>query len=213
MQVSSTGGIRLGGGVDLAVDADQFGDRIGVERGGVEQGFPAVEDHPELGAPVADVVVGDDREAEEAGDAAERVADDGRADVADVHRLGHVGRGEIDHHGLAVAEVGHAEVVVVEQGGGAGGVGGGQDAEIDEPGAGDVGGGEAVEFEVVDDFLGQRARVGLARFGEHHRGVRLIVAEAQVGGGGHGGGGGFAEGGGEGGGEAGFEILEERHGG
>ena len=67
--------------------------------------------------------------------------------------------------------------------------------------------------EVVDDFLGQRARVGLALLGEHHGGVGLIVAEAQVRGGGDGGGRGFTERGGQGGGEAGFEILEKRHGG
>ena len=81
------------------------------------------------------------------------------------------------------------------------------------PGPGDVRGGEAVEIEVVDDFLGQRARIGLALLGEHHGGVRLIVAEAQVRGGGDGGGGGLAERGGKGGGEAGFEVLEKGHGG
>ena len=140
------GGIGLGGGVHLAVDADQLGDRIGFERGGIEQGFPAVEDHAELGAPVADVVVADDLVAEEPRDAAERVADDRRADVADVHRLGHVRRGEIDDHGFARADGGDAELFVAQQGGGAGGVGGGQDAEIDEARAGDVGGGEAVEL-------------------------------------------------------------------
>ena len=51
---------------------------------------PAVEDHAELRAPVADVVVADDRVAEEPQHAAQGVADHRRADVADVHRLGHV---------------------------------------------------------------------------------------------------------------------------
>jgi hypothetical protein len=48
---------------------------------------------------------------------------------------------------------------------------------------------------MVDDFLGQRARVGLALLGQHHGGIRLIIAEAQIGGGGDGGGCGLAEGG------------------
>lgn len=93
-----------------------------------------------------------------------------------------------------------------------GGVGLREDAEVDESGAGDVGGGEAVELEMVDDFLGQGARVGFAQFGEHHGGVRLVITEAEIGGGGDGGGCGFAESGGEGGGKAGFEFLENRHG-
>ena len=58
-------------GIDLAVNAHQLGDRIGGERGLVEEMVPAVNDHPELGAPVADVVVRDDLEAEKARDAGE----------------------------------------------------------------------------------------------------------------------------------------------
>jgi len=42
----------------------------------------------------ADVVVGDDIVADEPRDAGEGVADEGAANVADVHRLGDVGRGE-----------------------------------------------------------------------------------------------------------------------
>jgi hypothetical protein len=93
------GGVGLGLGVDGFVEAEQFGDGVGVERGGVEQGFPAVEDHAELGAPVADVVVGDDFVADEAGDAGEGVADEGGADVADVRGFGDVRRGEVDDDG------------------------------------------------------------------------------------------------------------------
>ncbi len=170
-----------------------------------------MENHPELRAPVADVVVSDHLETEEPGDAAERIADDRRADVADVHRLGHVWRGEIDDHGLSFAHGRDAEFRIADQGGGAGGVGLREDAEIDETRAGDIRSGEAVELEVGDDFLGQHARVLLALLGEHHGRVRLIITEAQVCGGGDGGGCRFAERGGESGGEAGFEILNERH--
>ena len=50
----------------------------------------AVDEHAELRAPVAEVVVGDDRVAEEPQEAGERVADDRAAEVADVQRLRHV---------------------------------------------------------------------------------------------------------------------------
>ncbi len=59
----------------------------------------AVDDHAELCAPVADVIVADDLMAEEAERAAKGIADHGRADMADMHRLGHIGRGVVDHVG------------------------------------------------------------------------------------------------------------------
>ena len=196
------GRVFLGGGVDHAIDADQFGDRGGFQSGLVEEVVPAVNDHAELGAPVADVIVRDDVESEETRNARKRIADDGRADVADVHRLGDVGCREIDDHGFASAGGRHAEPFVADQGCRAGGVGGGKNAEIDEAGTGDVGGGQAIELEVVDDFLGQRAGIGLARLGENHGGVRLVIAKTKVGGSCYGCAGWFAEGGSQCGGKA-----------
>ena len=72
-------------------------------------------------------------------------------------------------------------------------------------------GGEAFEIQVVDDFLGQRARVRLALLRQHHRGIRLVIAETEVRSSGDGGAGSLTEGGGKGGGEAGFEFLEQSH--
>ena len=83
--------------VGLLVNADQLRNRIALQRRAIEQIFPAVNHHPELRAPIADMIVADDVVAEEGGDARERVAEHGAADVADVHRLGDVGRAEIDH--------------------------------------------------------------------------------------------------------------------
>ena len=61
--------------------------------------FPTEQQHPKLRAPVADVVVGDDAVAEQPQCAREAIAKNGRADVADVHRLGHVRRTEINDRG------------------------------------------------------------------------------------------------------------------
>jgi hypothetical protein len=94
-------GLRLR--VHRLVNADEFLDGIFVERCMIEDRLPAVQDHAELRAPVADVVVGDDLVADEAGDARERVADEGAADVADVHRLGDVRRGEVDDDASSAA--------------------------------------------------------------------------------------------------------------
>ena len=56
----------------------------------------------ELAAPVADVVDPDRAVTESIVQALDCGTDDGRTQVADGHRLGDVGRGEVDHHGLAV---------------------------------------------------------------------------------------------------------------
>lgn len=131
--------------------------------------------------------------------------------MPDVHRLRDVGRGEVNHDSLASAGGGHAEAWVADERCGVRGVGGGKDAEIDESRTGDVGGGESREVEVIDDFLGECARVGLALFGEDHGGIRLVVAKAEVSGGSDCGGGWLAKSGGERGGKAGFEFLKKRH--
>jgi hypothetical protein len=52
-----------------------------------------------LRAPIADVVVADDAVPEQAQNALERIADAGRADMADMHRLGDIGRTEINDNG------------------------------------------------------------------------------------------------------------------
>jgi len=77
-------------GVDKLVKPLHFGNRIGLERGGVQMFFPADEQFAELCAPIADVVVGDDAVAEQAQRAREAVSEDRGANVAHVHRLGHV---------------------------------------------------------------------------------------------------------------------------
>src|SRR6185312_5372412 len=80
-----TRGIGVAFGVDDFVEAFEFGDGVLFERGAIEDLFPAEEQLAELRAPIADVVINDDVVAEQAESALKRVADAGRADVADVH--------------------------------------------------------------------------------------------------------------------------------
>ena len=58
------------------VNPDQLGDRVARQRVAIEQMFPAVNHHPELRAPVADVVVANDVVPKKTRDPGERVAQD-----------------------------------------------------------------------------------------------------------------------------------------
>ena len=87
-------------GADRLVEAFHLGDADRPRaRPRSSRRLPADQQHAELRAPVAEVVVRDDPVAQQAERAGQRIAQDGGADVADVHRLGHVGRTEIDDHG------------------------------------------------------------------------------------------------------------------
>ena len=92
------GGVGFALGADLLVKALHLGDGVGLQRGARPGRASRRQQHPELGAPVAQVVVGDDLVAQQAERARQAVAQDGRADVADVHGFGHVGRAEIYDH-------------------------------------------------------------------------------------------------------------------
>ena len=84
---------------DQTIQPGEFEDGIFLVRFLVEKVFVPVQDHAELRAPIADVIVAYHVMAQESQRAAERVADDRRADVAHVHGLGHVGSGKIDDVG------------------------------------------------------------------------------------------------------------------
>ena len=95
---------------------------------------------------------------EEAGD---DVADDGGAEVADVHLFGDVGAGEIDDGDGGIGEGVDAEAVGIAEGfGEAVGEPVGAEAEVDKAGAGDLGRfAEVGDIEIIDDLLGQGAGV------------------------------------------------------
>ena len=73
------------------VEPAEFRRGIGRIGGIVAAVLPAPEDHAELSAPVAEVVVGDHPVATKPEDSGQRVTDHSGPDMAHVHRLGHVG--------------------------------------------------------------------------------------------------------------------------
>ena len=71
-----------------------------------------LDEHAERRAPVAEMVLAGHLVTDELEHPHQRVADDGGAQVADVHLLGHVGRRVIHHHPFDRCRAAHAEVIV-----------------------------------------------------------------------------------------------------
>ena len=94
--------------------------------------------HPELGAPVADVVLRDHLVPQGGEDAVETVADDGGAQVPDVHLFGNVGRRVVDDDPLRVRCAAQPVVGILQHGGGGLREDVGTDPEVDEPRPGDL---------------------------------------------------------------------------
>ncbi|MNO93814.1 hypothetical protein D3C76_854200 [compost metagenome] len=133
--------------------------------------------HAELGAPVADVVLTDHFVTEEFQYAGYAVANDGRAQVADVHLFGQVRCRQVDHGALRRASLAHANVSISQCGIEAVGQGLGVLEEIDEARAGDFGLGDVlVGRQCGNDFFRQVARLHARRLGQHHGDVAGEVA-------------------------------------
>ena len=77
--------------VSLFVDTDNLADRIPLECWSIEQILPTPDHHAELRSPIADVIVADDFVTEKLRNARKSVAQNGAANVTDVHRFGHIG--------------------------------------------------------------------------------------------------------------------------
>ena len=116
----------------LDVQPGQFAHRVGLERRLVAEVLVAVEQDAELRAPVAEVVVGDDRVAQEAQQPRQGVADDRAAQMADVHRLGDVGRAVIDDEGPRRRRRRDAEPLVARPSPGPAGPASRAQAQVDE---------------------------------------------------------------------------------
>jgi hypothetical protein len=114
-----------------------------------------LDEHAEGRAPVADVVLRDDRVADRGEHAVEAVADDRRAEVPDVHLLGHVRAGVVDDDALRERDGVDAPVRVLQQRRGRGREHVGAHAEVDEPRPGDLERlTQVVEVELRDDVGG-----------------------------------------------------------
>ncbi len=143
--------------------------------------FQVGHQHAELGAPVAHVVLADHGVAEELQDPGHAVANDGGAQVANVHFLGQVGRRHVDHGALRRAGLAYAQVGVAKSGVQARGQGLGVLEEVDEAGAGDFRLAQVfMGRQGGDDFLRQVARLHAGRLGQHHGDVAGEVAVGLV---------------------------------
>ena len=204
--------IGFGGFAGESIQPQQFGQGLGAQGGFVDFLFPRPGDHAKLRAPIADVVVGNDMVADKASDARQALAENGRADVSDVHGLGDIRRGEVDDNRARLRRGRHSEPGIGRGHFHALGVDLGLDAEIDETRAGDFHRGNGIARPGSDHLFGQCARVHLVSLRQHHGGVRLVIAEAQVIRRSDVGRGGSAQNVGESGGERGFELLRKSHG-
>ncbi len=108
-------GVFLADPIDLAVQPRQLADRIAGERFAVEKMLVAVQDHAELRAPIADVVVALHVVAGEAEQPIERRSEHRATEMSHVHGLGDVGGGEIDDHVPGHVGERHAQALVGHQ--------------------------------------------------------------------------------------------------
>ena len=128
------------------------------------------------------MIVGDDAVAEEPHDARETIADDGRANVTDVHGLGDVRRTEIDDDRFRLGHDRHAEPVILHSGSNLVGDKRRFQPEVDKARAGDSGRfADLGHLKLRDDLVSQRPRVLLEAFGDRHDAVGLVVAELRIG--------------------------------
>ena len=146
-----------------------------------EQLAVALDEDAELRPPVAEVVVGDDRVAEREEEAFDRVADDGRADVADVHLLGRVGRGVVDDDLPPRADLRDTEMRRLVERTQPRREPAVRDGEVEEPGPRHIDFLERLAaFEFLGDFHARLTRVEAHRLREPQRLVALVVAELRV---------------------------------
>jgi len=127
------------------------------------------------------VILADDGVAEGFKHPRHGVADDGGAQVADVHFLGEVWRGVIDHHTLGGDVGAHAQLRIGQCSLQLGSQPAGILEEVDKAGAGDVDRGDGLMGgQRGDQLLGQIARLHAGRLGQHHRQVAGEVAVSLV---------------------------------
>src|SRR4029077_12436325 len=167
--------------VRLLVNADDLCQWISLKRALIQQVLPAVNYHAELSTPVADVIVADHLVPEKRRDTRQRVAQDGAPDVADVHRLGHVWRSEINHDAARRFCLRDAESFIAQDVGGFFSNSARTQFKIDETGtcyywrfA------KVANIKMPDDFLRNFTRIFAPLLSEHQSRIRLVIAEARI---------------------------------
>ena len=171
--------LRLRGGEDIALL--QAGDGEVLALGARQALAVALDEDAELRTPVAEVVVRDDVVSKGAEDPVDGVADDGRADVPDVHLLGGVGRGVVDDYPLAGAGLRDAALRRGVERGEARREPRGGDGEVEEAGPGDLHLVEERPVEGVRNALRGVPRLHAGLLRDLQRVVALVVAKLRVG--------------------------------
>ena len=181
------GGLVKPGLVGVATGADElvnplhFIERVGLEAGGVQGGLPPGQQHAELGAPIPEVIVGNDIVPQQPQHARQGIAEDGGTDMADMHRFGGVGGTEVDNHRARLGSLFEEQVPALRGGLQRPGQGGRIKAEIQEASPGDLDRlAPAGQIELGDHCGGQVARIHLPRLGQRDQGVGLVIAEFRV---------------------------------
>ncbi|EEF61635.1 hypothetical protein Cflav_PD4675 [Pedosphaera parvula Ellin514] len=95
--------IFLAGRINCLVKSFHLTNGIGEQVFCIELRLPPHQQLTELCAPVANMIVRDDLVTEEPECAGQGIAEDGGTDVADMHRLGDVGRAEVDDNRARMA--------------------------------------------------------------------------------------------------------------
>ena len=166
---------------DFPVKAHEFGDGILSKSIAVEEMLPPVDDLTKLCAPVPDMVVGDDLMPEKSCDTHQAIAKDRAANVADMHRLRHIGRAEIHKDFSGAGDDIHPQSGVcgkMREGFGEKGI---LESEVDKPRSGDLWlRGQTGYIDMAENFAGQFTRIRLFFFSENHGSIGLVVAKARV---------------------------------
>jgi hypothetical protein len=174
-----------GGRIDLfqLVDRDRARVRIGAGEAAVEVGqvgpadLQLGDDHAHLQAPIAHMHVADHLVAGEDEQAPQRFADDGGAQMADMHGLGDVSAAVVHHHHLALLG-GNAETLVVGDRVGVLAERSIGQRQVDEARAGQRDVAQLGQgLELRHHLLGDGARILLGGFGRGERAVALELAK------------------------------------
>ena len=167
--------------VALDVDAFEFANGVLGQRVLIQKMPISHDDNAELRAPVANMVIRDHVVTQKAMHAVNRVSDDGRSNVPDVHRLRDIGTGVIQNHRMPRARLRNTKLSVLVN----------CSHRLKEPRIGkvDINESGTRDLEAVDramrssprhDLLRNRTRCHREHFRKGHCGIALIITELGV---------------------------------